>query len=169
MIRINHDLKAIFCHIPKCGGTSVERALDDWERVNHTKIARKAYPDKFIGMGQYVYDYLPRYFVFSIVRNPYDRFASGLTHVNTNKAWDRYWYYEHLHATQTQTLGDLLPDYIMRLESINKDWEFIQDRFGVGKLPHVNKSRKEILTDQQIMFVNIRYDIDFKKFGYDRR
>jgi len=43
------------------------------------------------------------------------------------------------------------------------------ERFGVGPLSHVNKSRHGELTEQQIMFVNIRYDIDFKKFGYDRR
>jgi len=170
MIRISHKHKAIFCHIPKCGGTSVERVLSDWERIDHTKVGRLAFPDRFIGMGQYIYDNLPDYFVFTIVRNPYDRYASGLNHVNKyGSRWNKYWAHEHLYATQTETLGDLVPDYIMKLENINKEWNLIRSKFGVSNLPHVNRTRQRVLTDEQVTFVNIKYAIDFINFRYDKK
>jgi hypothetical protein len=72
---ISHKYKCIFIHIPRAGGTSIEKLIqgkNQWlvdESKKHltTTQAKKIYQ-------QYWNDY----FKFSIVRNPYDRFVSCL-------------------------------------------------------------------------------------------
>lgn len=70
---ISHELKCIFIHIPRCGGTSVETWLvgQDWELVDpKTKHLLASQAKRLYA------PYWPRYFKFAIVRNPFTRFAS---------------------------------------------------------------------------------------------
>lgn len=69
--QIYHQLGAIFVHVPKTGGTSIERALrESPEQVvgGHTTALgfRKAFPREFA-----------EYFTFALVRHPLDRFLSA--------------------------------------------------------------------------------------------
>ena len=66
---INDNLKLIFVHIPKTGGTSIKKSLGITNRsLGYHKRAndiKKEIPDKW-----------KNYFKFSVVRNPYDRVYS---------------------------------------------------------------------------------------------
>lgn len=72
---INHRYKFIFLHIPRTGGTSIEKALcgkDWWQRHPPSKhltahVAKKIYAP-----------YWEDYFKFTFVRNPWDRMVSML-------------------------------------------------------------------------------------------
>lgn len=65
---INHDLKCIFVHIPRCAGSYVEKVVDgrDWWSVNRAEKhlsaaeAKTRYSDEW-----------DKYFKFSFVRNPW--------------------------------------------------------------------------------------------------
>jgi hypothetical protein len=85
---ISHKYNAIFVHIPKTGGTTIEHYLEipkvpstlwrdrDDIRViyNRTKYCLQHLPAKFIkDMYPYIFD---RYYKFSFVRNPYERVIS---------------------------------------------------------------------------------------------
>mgnify|MGYP001177122735 CR=1 FL=1 len=67
---ISHNHKCIFLHIPKAAGTSVERFLRSSDPSIPEKVLRKR------GFSRFLNDYLD-YYVFSFVRNPYDRFVSA--------------------------------------------------------------------------------------------
>jgi len=67
---ISHKNKCIFLHIPKAAGTSVERFLRQVDPEIPQKILRKR------GFSHFLNDHLD-YYVFSFVRNPYDRFVSA--------------------------------------------------------------------------------------------
>jgi len=67
---ISHKYKSIFLHIPKAAGTSVERFLRQIDSEIPQKILRKR------GFSHFLNDHLD-YYVFSFVRNPYDRFVSA--------------------------------------------------------------------------------------------
>jgi len=67
---ISHKHKCIFLHIPKAAGTSVERFLRDADPDIPAKVLRKR------GFSRFLNDHLD-YYVFSFVRNPYDRFVSA--------------------------------------------------------------------------------------------
>jgi len=67
---ISHKHKCIFLHIPKAAGTSIERFLRDIDPDIPSKVLRKR------GFSRFLNDHLD-YYVFSIVRNPYDRLVSA--------------------------------------------------------------------------------------------
>lgn len=67
---ISHKHKCTFIHIPKAAGTSVERFLRDTDPDIPTKVLRKR------GFSRFLNDHLD-YYVFSFVRNPYDRLISA--------------------------------------------------------------------------------------------
>ena len=67
---ISHKYKSLFLHIPKAAGTSIERFLRQIDSEIPQKILRKR------GFSHFLNDHLD-YYVFSFVRNPYDRFVSA--------------------------------------------------------------------------------------------
>lgn len=67
---VSHKHKCIFLHIPKAAGTSVERFLRGIDPDIPSKVLRKR------GFSHFLNDHLD-YYVFSFVRNPYDRFVSA--------------------------------------------------------------------------------------------
>ena len=179
MIRISHDHKAIFCHIPRCGGTSIEAVLSDWDRVDHTQLGRlyfEQWPHRFSGTGDYVYNIALDYFTFTVVRNPYDRYLSGVNHCKNTMAKlvgrpiGAYWFHEHVMATQKAILGRLVPDYIMRLEYIDEQFDVIREMFGLTKpLQKLNSASRGKLTPGQIDWVTEHFAEDFEAFGYKKR
>ncbi len=67
---ISHKYKCTFLHIPKVAGTSIERFLREIDLGIPQKVLRKR------GFSHFLNDHTD-YFVFSFVRNPYDRFVSA--------------------------------------------------------------------------------------------
>ena len=67
---ISHKHKCIFLHIPKAAGTSIERFLRGTDPEIPEKTPRQR------GFSRFLNDH-PDYYVFSFVRNPYDRFVSA--------------------------------------------------------------------------------------------
>ena len=86
---ISHELKTIFIHIPRTGGTSIETALvgNNWWKIEPaTKHIDWCEAKKFY--ANYWNDYLK----FSVVRNPWDWLVS-LYHSHNrggNKTWGEY-------------------------------------------------------------------------------
>ncbi len=109
MCSINHNLKAIFIHIPKNGGSYIASILQKYygfknyylQRPDHNIICKgkdksvkthenklygtliyyktSNYINKIMGMNKYKWD---TYYKFTFVRNPYDRIVSGWNYVN---------------------------------------------------------------------------------------
>lgn len=67
---VSHKYKCIFLHIPKAAGTSIERLLRNIDSDIPAKVLRKR------GFSHFLNDHLD-YYVFSFVRNPYDRLVSA--------------------------------------------------------------------------------------------
>lgn len=72
---INHKHKLIFIHIPRTGGTTIERALcgRDWFNIHAPSKHLTAHSAKKIYA-----EYWEEYFKFTFVRNPWDRMVSLL-------------------------------------------------------------------------------------------
>lgn len=109
---VNHKLKTVFIHIPKCAGTSITQMLDmtTLEQLffcgspNMYTLTHKIYADKFslfeyskliVRPPQHFFlkevskilgnEVMNSYYVFSVVRNPYSRIVSAF-----NRALQRY-------------------------------------------------------------------------------
>jgi hypothetical protein len=72
---ISHKYKCIFIHIPRCGGTSIEKLIqgkNQWLVEEKTKHLTSTQAKKIYS------NYWDEYFKFSFVRNPYQRVVSCL-------------------------------------------------------------------------------------------
>ena len=72
---ISHEYRCIFIHIPRTGGSSIEKALvgrNWWSISKETKHITASQAREVYG------DYWGKYFKFSFVRNPWDRCVSLL-------------------------------------------------------------------------------------------
>lgn len=76
---INHKLKCIFIHIPKCAGSSINQQLK-LQSIGFSGHSPASYHS----------EYLDSYFSFTFVRNPYDRIASAYKYfckLDENHKW----------------------------------------------------------------------------------
>lgn len=167
---IDHDLKCIFIHVPRCAGTSVEQWLcgrDWWEIEPSSKhlIASQA-------RIRYA-DHWDTYFKFAIVRDPYTRVPSllrygghfGLT-ITPDGILDVSGYerrfgaevileHDHRFARREAILlarhrpnrvyGNILDeelDFVARFETLDRDMAVVRDRLGIARAfdLHVERS-----------------------------
>jgi hypothetical protein len=78
MSYINHDLKSLFIHVPKCAGTSMERL--EWNRGNHHDTIYDFYTKKegrFANRQEAVDFDFDAYFKWGFVRNPWSRLVAA--------------------------------------------------------------------------------------------
>lgn len=183
---ISHGRKFIFVHIPKTGGTSLALALEgkamkDDVLIGDTpkaKKRRKRLKDVQVSGRLWkhsklvdVYGLVDQaqmedYFIFTLVRNPWDRMVSYYH-------WLQDQSFEHPHVTLAKSvefsafLNDGLTqammsndgaaryvsdrngvdrcDLYLRLEHLAQDVEVLEDALGVrlGMMPHANKSTRD--------------------------
>lgn len=154
---ICHEYKCIFIHVPKTAGTSIIKAFNlNWDHPdskflitgNHSQNEEwKEYEQKY-----------KDYFVFSIVRNPWERFVSGWKYCETTKhkniedvlnnlpkATDHVHDYDHITKKQCDILyrnNILIPNLLLRFENLQSDFDKLCDilKKPKTKLPHLNKT-----------------------------
>ncbi len=188
------DKKAIFIHVPKCAGISVNKTIFGNLAGGHTTLE------------QYLNIFEPKnicsYFKFTIVRNPWDRVVSAyhfLQQGGFNK-WDQEFYNKELacfdsfeafvknwlihpenlakhHHFQTQShyildkYNKVQLDFIGYLENIDNDFKYICDQIGVeASLSATNKSKRnnyqEYYSDETLGIVARAYKQDIDLLGY---
>jgi hypothetical protein len=128
------------------------------------------------------------YFKFAFVRNPWDWQVSLYHYILDHpenptyplvKRLGSFEAYMHWRATdyRTQTsqlcdaAGNLLVDFVGRIESIEQDFREICDRIGVkARLEHHNRSNhrhyRECYTDETRAIAAEIYAVDIERFGY---
>lgn len=170
---VNNDLRCIFIHIPKTGGTSIESLLGinvndlspDTEKVFGIKDNK---PLQHLTARELQEHYIPAdkfddYFKFAFVRNPYDRIMSEyLWHIQRTKTikcsftdfllaieklGDRWKIDDHLRLQSDYIYddkGNLCIDFLGRFENLHKDWEFIAEKLNIKKeLPKLQTSYRK--------------------------
>ncbi|WEK51162.1 MAG: sulfotransferase family 2 domain-containing protein [Candidatus Kaistia colombiensis] len=130
--------KSIFIHQRKTGGVAVIGAFGytpdspDWHAYNNG-VLDKGWEARPAG-----------YYIFTTIRNPFDRLISawkylestrnrGLLEVLLNPPQEGA---DYRHLTRPQvailrdTAGNLVPDYLMRFEHLQEDFDAVCDRIG---------------------------------------
>ena len=178
MCSINHDKKAIFIHIPKNGGSYIaeilsknygfknyylqrpdheifclgkDKSVDKHEnKIHGTLMYYKTsnYINKIMNMDKKKWN---SYFIFSFVRNPYDRIVSGWNYCNKyNIPFSNYldlnlkasaYDYWHVFMTQTRHLignnGKININYIGKFENMEDDLKIILNKIGYQHINHM--------------------------------
>lgn len=174
-----------FIHINKCGGTSIEAALG-MPKIHDTAQQRRE------KVGEKRWNAMRK---FSVVRSPYDKVCSHYRYRRkTNQTglaadpislddWVARSYGDHdpLYYDQplmfapslfwlTDKNGEIMMDFIARLEQIDSDWPQIQKLIGVtASLPQLNTTRAEeanLLSATSRQIIEERFAVDFDTFGY---
>lgn len=144
---INHELKTLFVHVPKCGGTTVEKILDMSTEENFfttTKTIHKIYSKLDFSMFTSeekkeveaknlqhctiieLEKLLPKnvfiennYYKFSIVRNPYHRIVS-----------------EYFYMVQASTRVNQLRDFPIRFPNVSS---FVLSELALPRIQRIRK------------------------------
>ncbi len=157
-MRISHRHRFIFIHVPKTAGSSVGAALEpysvrgrDLGFGNHPsarKVRRRRWP------------FYPLYFKFAFVRNPwalevsfyqYFRRIGEPSAAGTFSEWVEIRHAEFSRKGKTSRQirqltdrgGNLIVDFVGRVERIDTDFSFICGRIGFDRplaLPRINRS-----------------------------
>lgn len=147
--------QAIFVHIPKCAGISLNKALFNSIGGGHTTL------DQYINV--FPPAVLMSYFKFTFVRNPWDRVVSAYTFLEKGglNKWDKSFYekeLQHYNSFESFVRGWLKTenlmkhhhfrpqnhyiidkynkisvDYIGYFELIEEDYAFIAQKIGINK------------------------------------
>jgi hypothetical protein len=217
MCSINHEKKAIYIHIPKNGGTYIseilsknygfknyylhrpdhklfclgyDNSVDKHEnKIHGTLIYYKTsdFLNKIMNMNNYKWE---NYFIFSFIRNPYDRFVSGWNYCNkTNISFQNYinleqnvnsFDYWHTFMTQSRHLignnGKININFIGKMENLENDLYIILNKLGfknINHTPYKKNSKKhkdyksyynnEILEKVNKLMQEDLYNFDYKK------
>lgn len=217
MCSINHDKKAIFIHIPKNGGSYIasllsknygfknyylkrpdhkefclglDKSVDKHEnKIHGTLIYYKTSPllNKIMNMNEQKWN---TYYIFSFIRNPYDRIVSGWNYVNkynipfdkfiniyTNSNCYDYW---HVFMTQKRHIIDinglLKTDYLGKFENMEDDLKIILEKIGFKNINHKpfkknSKSHNDYKTyynSEILEKVNFILKEDIESFDYEK-
>jgi hypothetical protein len=174
---INHEHKFLFLHLPKTGGTSINKFFNDTFDNNERHFGHPY-------LSEYIYDKktdkhsnLNDYFKFTIVRNPYDRLVSAFFYIKEDsefpfdisfrKKWklkdDTFESFvkEKLpiilankdtrprHFKPQVEFGTTGLDYIGSFNTMQDDMNIICNKIGIERqdLPHLNSSIHKSYTE----------------------
>lgn len=189
------ELKALFIHTYKTGGTSIRVALQPW-KVQGIRFAEHP-------QARVVRDVMRDWdnlFTFACVRNPWDWVYSHYCWIlqQQEHKGEPHEYYEAVrsyggfnayvarcilraelpfvedrqrHWTDDWN-GDQLVKFVMRFETLQRDWEHVCQRLGIkAELPHLFKTHRKVdyreaYSMEAREIVAWRYGPDIERFGY---
>ena len=192
---INSKLKiypSIFVHIPKCGGSSIKEMLRDMNEKSdiHSKLKDDFYLLEKRNVN------LKKYFVFTILRNPWDRvvsyyffykdiikkdeliankakkldFSSWINYIATNQQKFKFIHENYLDYLTFN--NNVVLDYNMNFHNFDQECSFLKDllAFKTNTL-HLNKTNhedyKSYYGEKEINLVKIMYQRDIDFFEFD--
>jgi len=168
---ISHKYKAIFVHIPKTAGTSIEKAMnirkiDESILRSHklvdikgVKYAPQHFTSNILKRHKITKPYWDSYFKFAIVRHPYSRVLSEYFWVfkQLNEFDSNHFsvfldsYYLNINSdhklSQYEYLtidGELAVDYVGKFENLDESFEIIKNKIDLeANLPKIQVSNNK--------------------------
>ena len=182
---ISHEHKCIFIHCHKCGGESIEHAISGKSDTHYLGDPYEGSPEKHWRYQDYVTKYgldtCKKYFVFTFIRNPWDRAISRIMY--RNKRFNRPMEISLELLRKEGGINRPLCDYLFfnktrevnfigRFETLQQDFNTICDKIEIPRqqLPHKNKTKHKHYTeyydDETKQIVAEKYAKDIEYFGY---
>lgn len=185
---ISHEHRCIFIHVPKTAGESIETMFSG-APLNTGRDPYEGTWDKHLSVTQ-IKELYPReyqkYFKFSIVRNPWDRFISmvlyrrrrwGFTEdISQQIRKDLTLPYFHRKSASNMLChdGSLAVDFVVRFERLQDDMKVVWGTLGLPNqtIPHLNVSAGrapywDYFDNYSREFIRHSQRRDIELFGYD--
>jgi hypothetical protein len=128
---------------------------------------------EYVSCGHVTQEQFDSYFKFSFVRNPWDRTVSMYRYLGydercsfktfvleklSDTLWiEKRWFVGPQHEFVSDASGNLLVDFIGKLESIQADFDVVCRRLGIAQrpVPHVNRSDSMSLIARWRRFIDV--------------
>lgn len=199
---ISKKYRFIYIHIPKTGGNSIQAALAPYsdDRLvfrksmgnvvgedglqgldvfnneigfNHPRHKHASIQDYYEKLG----DEINSYFIFTSIRNPWDRVVSQTAFLSSDPLPQRKLSTEELNFPRPMVdyiarNGVVVVENFIRFESLQSDFDSICKKLGIDppRLPHKNKSSRNNYRDYfspaSLDFVQAKFRADIDLFGY---
>lgn len=190
---ISNKHKALFLHLPKNGGGSISHILEKQPHFKPIPAKGKIQNGVFrnvinqLQLRKYnVNEILNEYFIFSVVRNPYDRLVSGWKYLKKNKSFSEIvhnlnkerntnndWVWHAVLPQSTHLLNFQYINKLCRFESYEEEIRNVLKRFDIvvdGKIPHIHKTNnynfKQHYNSELYDIVYKFFKKDFKQLNY---
>ena len=191
-------MNAIFIHVPKAAGTSIEKSLGfvrartpaKFKNLFNNKSGMYSFGHievrKRLADGSISKEFYDSAFKFCFCRNPYDRavshyfyarkrhpkeFSPKVSFIDFTRTLGNY---GRMFRLQSYYVEKLEFDFIGRFERLKEDFNYIANHLGINaELIKDNATKHkpywEYYNSESIENVKNFYDKDFKRFGYDNR
>lgn len=190
------ERKLAYIPIPKIAHTSIKRVIANIPEDKEVRVHQL--PFNSIPLSEFD---SKGYYTFSVVRNPLLRLIS-LYERNVNEEYPQHLFHLYGNAFKhkmnfTQFINrvckipdgradkhfrsqywfleqnnQLIPDFIGRFETLDKDWEYLNKRFQLGPLQKHNASNPlepiHYYTPETFEMTYKRYKRDIELFGYEK-
>jgi len=211
---ISHKHNFIFIHIPKCGGTSVELALlknegiqmknydqDDLNFLSENQKQKYRIGYNYKGtttqhrkIDEYKHNNEKKYFTFTFIRNPWERFLSEYFYIlkcrpKDQKLRKRFPSFKDFvkgkHEKEMYDSHDIpqidfvlnaskykMINFIGRCEDMQTDFDYVCKKLNICKIklpyrnPTKHKHYTEYYDDETRQIVAKKYAKDIEYFGY---
>ena len=191
MIIYTPQLKCVFLHIPKAAGSSITKTLAKYLGKSREVYRPPKYKFLTANMLHHILGKsLDQYFVFTVVRNPWDRVVSFYHYKQqirqppndlpldvTFEQWIRsngHYELPHQYHQLIDHSGKIHPriDFMGRLENINNDWKEICKGLNIDiPLIHDKQSKhthyRDYYTPKIKGIIDNYYDVDIRLLNYD--
>ena len=117
---INFESKIYYCHINKCGGTSLISQVSDLFPTMESEEAGLRDHSSVAEIKEYLGDDFEQFNGFSIVRNPYHRCLSYYNHIKRSNSWLYKEFSKFGDISSVSKFVAILPDIIKDFE--NNQW-----------------------------------------------
>lgn len=175
---ISDKYKFVYFAPVKTGTSSIISVLDSGYNIkylNHEKLGKSPYSHQLFFKPEW-----KNYTTFISVRNPYDRFLSIFNYFSRNKSHETIedytkpeWKVKSIseQLQEGQFLNECIParlDFVVKLESIEEDFNKLPFLKKYEKIPKLNSSEKKIenLSKKIKFFVETKFKEDFIQFNY---
>lgn len=187
-IIVSEEKKFIYMKATKTAGSAILHGIFDSAIPDlFHELSEKPKSDKFkLWLKNITDEDLKNYFIFTVVRNPFDRFVSNAAYFripfddlvkNYEKLWEENPNLKHhcrpIHH-YTHFNGKQFTDMICRYETLQFDFNLVCDRIGIDrtKIPVVNKSKHKHYSayydsPEKIALIEKLYDQDILYYGYE--
>lgn len=184
--------KLLFIHIPKTGGTSIEKQMNVYEKKDYGYgiFKGKAMQHYTVNEAKKYFPITENYWSFSVVRNPYTRFVSDYhwneknfksktvdeflclaEKVVNGELYSKNIYYDHFmpqYKYLCDASGNVLVNRVFRFESFKDISSEPRLKFiNINNKCNLCRTNKIQLNNEQKLRIRKLYARDFELFGYE--
>ena len=152
------NIKLIFIHIPKTGGTFLENKLQHLAAKKYNEYRRMT---SHYTINEYL-NKIDKYIVFGVVRNPYDRIMSAYN-MFVRSSWSGVIKNTYIKLNKPKTFESFIQNLYILFKNNELPWQKVSSNTDLDKVCSSSKNFAVHIIPQYYYFINHDNQIGIKK------